>query len=119
MREHRSPKIIRESLKVNNAKELGIESLKDSKKLLNYLNKLRNAIESTDNELRYISLGIDYQKYLRFRQLTPYIQWAMSGDYSYNGGWWHPEKLPSIGDGEFCINFVIESAVILQQYRAT
>jgi hypothetical protein len=117
VREYGLPKIIKESLNVSSARELGIESLKDSHKLLKYIKKLKNAIESTDNDLRYISLGIDYQKYLRFRHLTPHISWTLSGDYRYYGGWLLPEKIPNMGDVEFCINFVIESAVILQQYK--
>jgi hypothetical protein len=117
VREYGSPKINKESLNINSAKELGIESLKDSHKLLNYIKKLKNAIESTHNDLRYISLGIDYQKYLRFRHLTPHISWTLNGNYTYYGGWWRPGSLPSMGDVESCINFVIESAVILQQSK--
>jgi hypothetical protein len=117
MREYPSVKIVKESLNISSAKDLGIENLKDNHKLINYIKKLKRAIESTDDTLRYIAIGIDYQKYMKFRYHTPHIKWTLSGDYFYDGGWWRPVNLPDMSDVDFCINFVIESAVILQQSK--
>jgi hypothetical protein len=84
----------------------------ESQELRNYLNKLKKSIESIQVVLRYTLIGIDYRKYLKYLSIIPDLQWLADG--SYNVYWDMKEYARE--DAEYCINFVIESAVIIQQY---
>jgi hypothetical protein len=80
-----------------------------------YITKLQDWMDSVQENLRIISIGIDYRKYQKFRSLTPHISWTMDGNYRYYGGWWKQGQYPTLDDAKFCINFVIECALKLQQ----
>jgi hypothetical protein B2_16713 len=76
-------------------------------------NKLRNVLKIT-------ALGIDYRKYVFFEAITPYIQvWHKKDGCEYNaiGKELYEQRMqPRNVDCRFCIDFVIDSALKLQDF---
>lgn len=72
----------------------------------------RKSIEAIQETVRIIGFGIDYKKYARFKLLTPIIVTYVGGNYEFN----RKDKSPSSDDIRFCIDFVVESAIALQEF---
>lgn len=80
--------------------------------------KLVETIEAMQRAMRILSLGLDYSKYTKFRLLTPAVRRMAIGQYrshigpglQKSGGW-----PPSYESCQFCLNYVVECAVQLQQ----
>lgn len=79
--------------------------------------RVKDSIEDMQDALKIMSLGIDYRKYSKFRQLTPSIHKIANGN-------WHITRLPAtmappatLENFQFCHDFVIESAVHLQEFE--
>lgn len=76
-------------------------------------NKLRNVLKIT-------ALGIDYKKYVFFEAITPYVQiWHKKDGCEYNaiGKELYEQRMsPRSIDCRFCMDFVIDSALKLQEF---
>ena len=80
--------------------------------------KLCNILEEIQHKLKLLSFNIDIRKYAKFLQFTPHlgpgkdiydkytVYWDFTKDKNFN-----EEKV------EFCINFIIESALKLQDFN--
>jgi len=85
----------------------------DFSDIRDFIDKTNKSIESIRETLKILSLGIDYRKYIKFRLLTPRIDIRMG-----------PPRIQRIDRDfslkieyvQFCIDFVIESAIILQEF---
>jgi hypothetical protein len=73
-------------------------------------------IGSIEETLRYIILGIDYRKYVKFSSIAPGIYQTANEDYHV---YWTNDDEDDVteDDARFCINFVIETAIYLQNYN--
>jgi hypothetical protein len=85
---------------------------------------LVGTIVSLQNAIRIIALGIDFQRYSRFKSMTPGVE-------NDGKGGWEPSfyfqailedhvdrndyRLPSKVECQFCFDFVIETAIRLQE----
>lgn len=81
-----------------------------------FVNRTNDSIAFMRRIVRVLSLGIDFRRYAKFERLTPLVD-LPSGE-APDITWVnivHPDKLPS-EDVQFCIDFVIESAIKLQEY---
>ena len=69
---------------------------------------------------KILSLSIDYRRYVKFKLLTPLVPRIPIGDGSFAYHISRMERgsrgLPTNEDIQFCINFVIESAITLQEF---
>lgn len=88
-------------------------SMKITKALLDFANKVKESLENINDVVKILVLGIDYKKYDKFRLLTPTVHRSGFSGYSINRN----VKIVDLNDVHFCIDFVIESAVILQESR--
>jgi hypothetical protein len=79
--------------------------------------ELMDEIEVLKSAIKIISLGIDYRKYAKFRIFTPNVSWAMDGSYYIYR--YKRELIPKSEDVQFCIDFVIESAITLHEFDFT
>jgi hypothetical protein len=81
-------------------------------------NEVEDALDSLEEPVRLLALGLDYRKYVRFDLITSrrisrdrekrnYVIDRL--DRKIDGN-------PNDNDLQFCINFVIESAIILKQF---
>lgn len=81
-----------------------------------FIDDVRKSFEVLRKAVRMLSLGFDYRKYARFLLLTPHVMRAVSGDYNVSRKNWGEKGLPTIDDVQFCIDFVIESAIKLEEF---
>jgi hypothetical protein len=86
------------------------------KEISKFVDTTKKTIESMGNALKIISLGIDYKKYAKFRILTPERVKIESGPSKYYFN--QSQMINGIKkeDVEFCIDFVIETALIIQEF---
>lgn len=93
----------------------GIYSFNSERELAKFIDNVKKSIESLQEAVKIISLGIDYRRYVEFRLLTPYIVKHLDGSYhiiNQRGS----KGIPTVEDVQFCIDFVIESAVTIQEF---
>lgn len=88
-----------------------------SSKLSEFVDKTTKTIESMGNALKIISLGIDYKKYSKFRSLTPLRVKIENGPSKYYFSQNQDVNSLKIDDVNFCIDFVIETALTIQEFE--
>ncbi len=71
---------------------------------------LNEAVEVLQERMRLLSLGLDYRRYVTFRQLTPEV-WHVSAKPSRRT---HKPPNITLEQLQFCIGFVIDTALQLQ-----
>ncbi len=83
-----------------------------------FIDTVKDSVEAIQNTVKILSLGFDYRRYVKFRLLTPIILKIAGGSEKY-----HIQRVqrgskgvPTPEDVQFCINFVIESAITLQEF---
>lgn len=91
----------------------GIERFAD--KISGEFEKVAKSIEQIQDAIKILSFGIDYKKYVKFRSITQSISVAFTsrgGLRSYT----HSEPTLTKEELDFCINFIVESALKLQEF---
>lgn len=78
----------------------------------NFIDWTNESLTAIQEIVKIIGFGIDYRKYAKFKLLTPYIMSLVGGTYSIQ----RKEEKQSVDDVKFCIEFVIESALTLQEF---
>ena len=111
----RSPFFFGESLTFLSSFHMGIDRSQVGK-LADFVDKIKESVEALQVAVKILSLGVDYRRYVKFRLLTPHIDRALAGNYLISRGNWGERGLPNTVDVQFCIDFVIGSAVILQEF---
>jgi hypothetical protein len=77
-----------------------------------FLDKLRESVEALGEATRIIALGLDYLSYARFRALVPTVLRFEGGSTRVYSG--EAQDQASQQDGEFCLRFVVDTALRLQ-----
>jgi hypothetical protein len=83
-------------------------------KMREFVDSVTESLEGLKSAVKILSLGIDYGRYMKFRLLTPVVylkgvKWETLRDT------WGSKGIPTVEDVQFCIDFVIESAISLQE----
>lgn len=73
------------------------------------------SLEKVKDAMKILCFGIDYRKYVKFRLITPNLLRISTGNYNVQT-FRKSRRTPSATDVQFCIDFVIESAVTLQEF---
>jgi len=111
----RSPFFFGQSLSFLSSFHMGVDRNQIGK-LADFVDKIKESVEALQVAVKILSLGVDYRRYVKFRLLTPHIDRALAGNYLISRGNWGEKGVPSVAEVQFCIDFVIESAVILQEF---
>ena len=111
----RSPFFFGESLTFLSSFHMGIDRSQVGE-LADFIDKIKESVEALQDAVKILSLGVDYRRYAKFRLLTPRIYRSLDGNYHVSRVQWGEKGVPSVEDVQFCIDFVIESAVILQEF---
>jgi len=82
------------------------------RKLAEFIDKVKESIESLQKAVKIISLGIDYRRYVKFQLLTPLVV-RTAGGYHIQRVQWGSKGKPTVEDVQFCVDFVIESSISL------
>ncbi|MBN2330242.1 MAG: hypothetical protein JXC85_00330 [Candidatus Aenigmarchaeota archaeon] len=87
-----------------------------SNKLSEFVDNVKGSIESIRRAVKILSFGIDYRKYVRFSILTPNTISIPGRDEPVITPKIRKDVSISKEDFEYCFNFVIESAIKLQEF---
>lgn len=118
--DYRSPFFFGDNFSFHNSFFMGLngnDSLEEFRKIGEFVDKAGEAIEQIQSAIKMISLGIDYRKYVKFNYLTPHATLLRNGEVVCE---MHMSKIKdsySDEELEFLVNFVIESALKLQEFE--
>jgi hypothetical protein len=84
-----------------------------SSELAQFASTIDDAIDALHKQVRLLSFGIDYRRYLRFRGLTPIVHLMNDRQYHVFG----EGRGQTYQDYLFCSQFVIECALRLQELQ--
>ena len=90
--------------------------LEIDRELQSVLNRILDSVKSLQEIVKILAFGLDYQKFERFQSITPSIYGNPEQGYlvrEFNDS----RTIPTEDEFQFCINFVIESAMALQESR--
>jgi len=107
---YRSPFKVCEDIKSSFNLNLGLD-----KKLNKYIDSVNKSLSNIDDAIKIIGFGIDYKKYIKFKLLSPYIQALHNKDGRKYESISSTEILLNHKNCMFCFNFVIDSALKLQE----
>ena len=79
-----------------------------------FVDKVRDCLEEMKKALKIISLGIDYKKYVKLRLLIPEVSFLKDGTASFI--WVCEEEYWSESNCQYCIDFVLDCALKLQEF---
>jgi len=86
-------------------------------KLADFIDKVKESVEAIRNAVKILSLGIDYRRYIKFKLLTPNVYRTLGGTYYiFEKRPCGSREIPTVEDVQFCIDFVIESSITLQEF---
>lgn len=85
-----------------------------SRQVQEALETLRDSVEETHDVLRMLVFGVDLRKYLRFKSVVPTMVVKRSGDI-VDFSATEKEKNCSGEEARFCLDFVVECAMRLQE----
>lgn len=83
-------------------------------KLSDFVDKVKESIESMQKAVKILSFGIDYRKYVKFSLFTPKPIWTIDSQEPLISI--SPNAKISKEEFEYCFNFIIESALKLQEF---
>ena len=81
-----------------------------------FVDRVKESIEAMQGAFKVLALGIDYRKYSRFKQLTPHVVRGLNGEWGLLAGRIEAGGEPDAEDVQFCVDFVVESALALTEF---
>jgi hypothetical protein len=90
----------------------------DSQAIWEILSSIMNSVGSMQNAFKIMALGIDFRRYTKFSLLTPLVIKTEKIETIFENKDYTSEP-PSIEDCRFCLDFVVETAIILQEFDYT
>lgn len=88
--------------------------LKNDKQMNKFVDAVKESIEAIQETVKILAFGFDYKKYVKFRLIIPESRWFMGGDIPKVS---LPEDAKiSQNDFDFCISYLIECALKLQEF---
>jgi len=107
---HRSPFFIGESM---TSLESRIRDQTLRRNLGDIISKLTKSITAIQEVMEILCIGINYRKYVKFKTIVPDVVFAIDGTPRY----YLEEELDlNKEDFEFCMTFIVESALKLQEF---
>lgn len=107
---HRSLFLFGSSMNNVSSSSMGLKN----NKFDDFVKDVTKSVKALQDATKILSLGLDYQRYIKFRLLTPYVVKYMDGRYEYLLGQPSPDVQPSIEKCRFCYDFVVAVAIQLQ-----
>ena len=87
----------------------------DFPELVKFIDAVKDTIQAMQHTLKILALGLDYKKYSNFNLRLPVVNRAASGRYLTDMR--EDLSAPDRKYIEFCINYVIESAIKLNEFN--
>lgn len=87
------------------------------RRVAEFVDKVKDSIEAIQQAIKILALGLDYRKYSKFKLSLPHIDKAYSGDYIVDKRSLGRRPSPDNEYIEFCISFVVECAIKLNEFN--
>lgn len=87
--------------------------IKDDRKMSEFVDKVKDSLEGIQKAVKILSFGIDYKKFAKFKMLTPIVHRTMGGKHVaqiWGRKKWTKENC------QYCIDFVLDSSLKLQEF---
>ena len=81
--------------------------------MADFIDKVNESIEGLQGAVKILSFGIDYTRYIKFKMLTPNVTRMREGKHVAEI--WGKKKW-SIDNCQYCIDFVLDCALKLQEF---
>lgn len=104
-----SPFFFGKNMLFNSSFFIGIED----KRMANFVDSVQESIMGMQTAIKITSLGIDYRKFIKFKLLTPSVTKTIGGKHVLE---LYGNKKWTIDNCQYCIDFVIDSALKLQDF---
>lgn len=85
---------------------------KHDRDLQEFSRNVERSLDALNGVVRVFALGLDYHQHAKFQELTPYVWRSAAGTTNFAR---RSDKVPSVDDVRFCFDFVVDSAIRLQQ----
>jgi len=82
------------------------------RKLGEFVDNVKDSLEEIQSAVKIISFGIDYKKFVKFKLLTPVVTKTFGGYVAEIMG----KKKWTTENCQYCIDFVLESSLKLQEF---
>lgn len=112
----RSPFFFGKDLTFQNSFHLGL-SRRDQQglgKLSTFVDRVTESLDAMQDAIKILALGLDYREYSVFKRLTPQVLSTVGDDVDFRLRG-NPEDI-SVDDVQFCIDFVVETAIKLYEF---
>jgi len=86
---------------------------KSERKLAEFVDKVKDSLDGIQKAVKILSFGIDYKRFTKFKLLTPVVTRTMGGRYVaevWDKKKWNKENC------QYCIDFVLDCALKLQEF---
>jgi hypothetical protein len=83
------------------------------RKMGEFIDKVKDSLDGIQKAVKIMSFGIDYKKFVKFKMLTPIIRRTMGGKHVAEI--WGKKKWTK-ENCQFCIDFVLDSSLKLQEF---
>jgi len=85
----------------------------ENHKLRNFADSVTEAIAAIQKAIKILSFGIDYKKYVKYDSIVPFVEFSINKTPHFTMS---EDMNLSREDLDFCINFIVESALKLQEF---
>jgi hypothetical protein len=109
----RSPFFFGESVTSFDSFHLGFNS--NDGKFKDFVDKVTKSIDAIQTAIKILSFDIDYKKYVKYKSIVSSVQLSIS-DGGQVHSYMHGEMKLTKEDLDFCTNFIVESALKLQEF---
>lgn len=110
----RSPFFFGRDLAFQNSFFMGLHEFDN--RMAQFVDRVKDSIESMQSAIKVLALGLDYRRYSKFMLHTPNVGRMPSGEYQVRPKWPQPATPPTKDDVQFCIDFVVETAIHLNEF---
>ena len=89
---------------------------RDERKMADFVDKVKESLESMQQAIKVLALGLDYRRYTRFKMHAPDFVRTMDGTYHSRRFRTAHEPEVTVDDAQFCIDFVVEAAIRIRDF---
>lgn len=111
-----SPFFFGKDLTFNSSFHMGIGrdwDEREGRKMAEFIDKVKDSLDSMQKAVKIISFGIDYKKFVKFKLLTPIVTRMMNGEHFAEV--WEKKKWTK-ENCQYCVDFVLDSSLKLQEF---
>jgi len=87
--------------------------ISDDRKMSEFVDKVKDSLDGIQKAVKILSFGIDYKKFAKFKMLTPIVHRMVGGKHVaqiWGRKKWTKENC------QYCIDFVLDSSLKLQEF---